>query len=82
MLGFKTDELKQTRVYRDAREEGREEGREEERREIIFMLLSYKFGELSVKNQAQVQALQFDRLQALSKALLGFTDITELENWF
>ncbi|MCX5962428.1 MAG: Rpn family recombination-promoting nuclease/putative transposase [Cyanobacteria bacterium] len=82
MLGFKTDELKQTRVYRDAREEGREEGREEERRELVFMLLSYKFGELSVKNQAQVQALEFDRLQALSKALLGFTDIAELENWF
>ena len=82
MLGFKTDELKQTRVYREAREEGREEGREEERRELVFMLLSYKFGELSVKNQAQVQALEFDRLQALSKALLGFTDIAELENWF
>ncbi len=62
--------------------EAREEGREEGRRELVFMLLSYKFDELSMKNQAQVQALEFDRLQALSKALLRFTDIVELENWF
>ena len=82
MLGFKTDELKQTRVYREAREEGREEGRAEERREMVFMQLNYKFGQLSSENQAQVQALDFDRLQALSKALLEFNDLVELENWF
>ncbi|MCY7408134.1 MAG: Rpn family recombination-promoting nuclease/putative transposase [Alkalinema sp. CAN_BIN05] len=82
MLGFKTDELKQTRVYRDARQEGRNEGRDEGRREIIFMLLNHKFGELSPKNQAQVQALDPDRLQALSKALFGFSDVRDLEKWF
>ena len=74
MLEFKTDELKRTRVYREAREE--------ERREMVFMLLNYKFGQLSSENQAQVQALDFDRLQALSKALLEFNDLVELENWF
>ena len=78
MLGFKTDELKQTRVYREARQEGREE----DRREIVFMLLNHKFGELSLENQTKVQALDFDRLQALSQAVLGFTDIKDLENWF
>lgn len=82
MLGFKIDELKQTRVYREAREEGREEGREEERREIVFMLLNHKFWELSPDNQAQIQTLDFDRLQSLSQAVLGFTDIKDLENWF
>ena len=78
MLGYKIDELKQTRVYRDARQEGRDEGR----REIVFMLLNHKFGELSLENQAKVQALDFDRLQSLSKALLGFDNLTDLENWF
>ena len=78
MLGFKIDELKKTRVYREAREEGREE----ERREMVFMQLGYKFGQLSSENQAQVQALDFDRLQVLSKALLEFNDLVELENWF
>ncbi len=82
MLGFKTDELKQTRVYREALEEGREEGREEERREIVFMLLNHKFGRLSSDKQAQIQALDFDRLQALSRSVLGFTDVKDLDNWF
>ena len=74
MLGFKIDELKKTRVYREAREE--------DRREMVFMLLNYKFGQLSSKIQAQIQALDFDRLQVLSKALLEFNDLVELENWF
>ena len=74
MLGFKIDELKQTRVYREAREE--------ERREMVSMQLNYKFGQLSSENQSQVQALDVDRLQALSKALLEFNDLVELENWF
>ena len=78
MLGFKIDELKQTRVYREAREEGREE----ERREMVLRFLNYKFGQLSAENKAQVQALDSDRLQALSKALLEFNDLVELENWF
>jgi predicted transposase/invertase (TIGR01784 family) len=82
MLGFTTENLKKTRVYREAREEGREEGREEARLEMILIFLSYKFGPLSLENQAQVQALDSDRLQDLSKALLGFENLTDLENWF
>lgn len=81
MLGYKVDELKQSRVYQEAVQEGREEGREEERRESVMMLLAYKFGQLSSSNQASIQALNFDRLKALSIALLDFTSLSDLENW-
>ena len=74
MLGYKIDGFKQTRVYRDARQEGR--------LEIVFMLLNHKFGELSLENQAKVQGLDFDRIQSLSKALLGFDNLMDLENRF
>ncbi len=77
MLGYKIDELKQSRVYQEAREEGREE----ERREIVLMLLSYKFGQLSSQNQDAVAALKLDRLQDLSTALLDFTSLADLETW-
>jgi predicted transposase/invertase (TIGR01784 family) len=78
MLGIELQELKQTRVYQEAREEGREEGQ----RNLVLMLLSYKFGELSSQNQSRVNALDFSRLQELGTALLGFTNLTDLENWF
>jgi predicted transposase/invertase (TIGR01784 family) len=77
MLGYKIDELKQSRVYQEARQEGREE----DRRETVLMLLTYKFGRLSSQKQASIEALNFDRLQALSTALLDFTSLSDLETW-
>jgi predicted transposase YdaD len=73
MLGYTTDELKQTRFYRDVRED--------ERREIVLMQLNRKVGQLSPQNQARVEALGFDRLQVLGADLLDFTNLTDLENW-
>jgi predicted transposase YdaD len=73
MLGYTTDELKQTRFYRDVRED--------ERREIVLMQLNRKVGQLSPHNQARVEALGFDRLQVLGADLLDFTNLTDLENW-
>ncbi len=78
MLGIELQELKQTRVYQEAREEGCEEGQ----RNLILMLLNHKFGELSAQNQERVELLDFARLQSLGKALLDFTNLTDLENWF
>ncbi len=77
MLGYKIDELKQTRVYQDALQEGREEGREE----ILIILLEHKFGPLSLTNSSKIKSLDFDRLQALTTALLDFTSVADLENW-
>ncbi len=82
MLGIELQELKQTRIYQEAREEGREEGCEEGQRNLILMLLNHKFGELSAQNQERVELLDFARLQSLGKALLDFTNLTDLENWF
>jgi len=77
MLGYKIDELKQTRVYQDALQEGREEGREE----IVLILLGHKFGLLSLTNSSKIKPLDFDRLQALTTALLDFTTVADLEDW-
>jgi predicted transposase/invertase (TIGR01784 family) len=74
MLGIELKELKQTRVYQEARED--------ERRELVLMLLTHKFGNLSSQSQVKIESLDFDRLQALSTALLDFTSLTDLENWF
>jgi predicted transposase/invertase (TIGR01784 family) len=73
MLGFDLKELKQTRVYQEARED--------ERRDLVLMLLNHKFGNLSPQNQASVETLNFARLQALGTALLDFTNLADLEDW-
>jgi predicted transposase/invertase (TIGR01784 family) len=81
MLGYTIDELKETRFYQEVHEEGREEGREEGQRALVQLLLDRKFGVLSPQNQARVEALSFDRLQALGTDLLDFTSLSDLENW-
>jgi predicted transposase YdaD len=85
MLNYTLDELKQTRFYQEvsaeAREEGREEGREEERRTLVVTMLTAKIGQLSARQQTQIQSLPADRLKDLSIALLNFTAIADLDCW-
>jgi predicted transposase/invertase (TIGR01784 family) len=90
MLGYTLDELKESRAYQEIYTEGREEGQKkglEEGREkgqlsLILMLLNAKFGQLSQSQQAQIQSLTTDQLQALGIALLEFTDMADLQRWF
>jgi predicted transposase/invertase (TIGR01784 family) len=70
MLGI---ELQQTRVYREARAE--------EALLLIFRQLNRKLGELSSQLQVSVSALQIERLESLSEALLDFNSISDLESW-
>ena len=82
MLNYTVDEFKQTRFYQEVKAEGREEGREEGRLEMLFILLTSKFGTLSANTASKVRLLNGDRLQALSVALLNFKTLKELETWF
>jgi hypothetical protein len=43
---FGLSELKKTRVYQEAVEEGRQEGRQESQRELVATILSSRFGNL------------------------------------
>jgi predicted transposase/invertase (TIGR01784 family) len=78
MLGYTIDELKQTRVYQEAKEEGREE----ERASLLQILLKNKIGDLSLRQKEKVLALSADRRQELTIALLEFTGLNDLDNWF
>lgn len=78
MLGL--NELKQTRVYQEALEEGREEGRQREVA-LILRLLNRQIGTMSPETQAQIQQLSSDRLEALGEALLDFSTPADLTTW-
>lgn len=75
---FTLDDLKHTRVYQEAQEEGRQEGLQN----AILRLLSRKLGQVSPKLRLQVEALAIPQLEELTEALLDFVSIADLKAWF
>ena len=86
MLGIT---LKETRVYREIKQEGREEGRSEGRsqgrlegeRSLILRLLTRRVGELPQDVGERVETLCLEQLENLGVALLDFTSMADLLVW-
>jgi predicted transposase YdaD len=69
--------IQETRVYRDAKEEGRQE----ERLSLVLLLLRNQLGKISPKLTRRIQALSLGDSEALAIALLHFKTIADLETW-
>lgn len=74
MLGIT---LKETRVYREIKEEGRVEGE----RSLILRLLQRRVGELPQQVRVRVETLGLEQLENLGEALLDFTSVADLQAW-
>ncbi|MFN6539846.1 MAG: DUF2887 domain-containing protein, partial [Nostoc sp. EkiNYC01] len=74
MLGIT---LKETRVYREIKEEGREA----EARSLILRLLTRRVGELPQQVREHTETLCLEQLENLGEALLDFTDMADLQAW-
>lgn len=72
--------LRETRVFREIKEEGREEGREATAN-IIIRLLTKRLGELPQEVRSLVAGLPLPTLAELGEALLDFTSVAELQAW-
>jgi predicted transposase YdaD len=75
MLGL--SELRQTRVYQEALEEGEQTGEIR----LIFRQLARRVGTIPAILETQVQALDLPGLEALGEALLDFSDVKDLIEW-
>ena len=75
MLGL--SELKHTRVYQEALEEGRQLGE----LALILRLLTRRIGKIDPRWQSQLQQLSSTQLQELSEALLDFSNAADLVAW-
>ncbi len=81
--------LKETRVYREIKEEGREEGleqgleqgRQEEAVNFVTRLLRKRLGELPQEVRSVVLGLSLSMLEELGEALLDFTSVADLQTW-
>ncbi|MFB2876352.1 Rpn family recombination-promoting nuclease/putative transposase [Floridanema aerugineum] len=90
MLGLR---LEESRVYREAKEEGRLEGRQEGRLEgrqegqqleavnLVLRVLSRRFGELSDREKNCISNLPLSVLEDLSEAFLDFNSRDDLLAW-
>jgi predicted transposase YdaD len=73
MLGYTIDELKQTRVYQEAKADGE--------RNLVLRQLPRQIGALSPELVAQIGTLNLPQLEALGEALLDFSRPSDLTNW-
>ncbi|WP_325064580.1 DUF4351 domain-containing protein [Dolichospermum flos-aquae] len=78
---FLVSDIKQTRVYQEAKQEGRQEGKQDEATNLLFRQLSKRFGKLSSNYIETISNLTIEQLEDLGEALLDFVDITDLEQW-
>jgi predicted transposase YdaD len=86
---FTYSDLKQTRVYQDAKEEGEQRGLKlgEQRglvkgqATMLLRLLNRKFGQISPSLRGKVNKLSAKQLENLAEALFDLETISDLSAW-
>ena len=74
---FLVRDMKQTRVYQEAKQEGEQEGE----KNLLLRQLSKRFGKLGDAYIKSINSLTIAQLEDLGEALLDFGDINDLEQW-
>jgi len=78
---FALSDLKHTRVYQEALEEGEAKGRQQGEARLVLRLLTRKLGNLPPAIQNTIQHLSTEQLEDLGETLLDFVSIAELNRW-
>jgi predicted transposase/invertase (TIGR01784 family) len=74
---FLLSDIKQTRVYQEARQEGEQAGEVR----LVLRLLSKRFGEIDDRRIQVINSLTLEQLDNLGEALLDFGELADLDNW-
>ena len=74
---FLLTDIKQTRDYQEAREEGKQKGETQ----ILLRQLSKRFGAMGSRCIQAINQLSLEQLEDLGEALLDFDNVAELDNW-
>ena len=94
---FTLSDLKKTRVYRDALQEGKLEGklegekigtqrgqvmgRQQGLKQFAVKLLMRKFGKVTLKTVKRIEKLSAEQLEDLAEAVLDFEKVADLDVW-
>jgi predicted transposase/invertase (TIGR01784 family) len=74
---FLLTDIKQTRVYQEARQEGKQEGEIQ----LLLRQLSKRFGQMGNLRIQAINQLSLEQLEDLGEAFLDFDNVSELDNW-
>jgi predicted transposase/invertase (TIGR01784 family) len=74
---FSLGDLKQTRVYMDAKQDGVREGK----RQTILRQLTRKFGTLPPDTVSKIENLSIVQLESLAEAILDMQSIVDIVHW-
>jgi len=70
---FTLSDLKETRVYKDAKQEGKAE--------MLENMLTHKFGNLSPSLSDQINNLDMKGLESLSEVIFDLENLSQLQDW-
>jgi predicted transposase/invertase (TIGR01784 family) len=70
---FLLTDIKQTRVYQEAKQEGETQ--------LLLRLLSKRFGQIGNRHIQAINQLSLEQLEDLGEAFLDFDNVAELDNW-
>jgi predicted transposase YdaD len=74
---FLLSDIKQTRVYQEARQEGEQAGEVR----LVLRLLSKRFGKIDDRRIQVINSLTLEQLEDLGEALLDFAELADLDQW-
>ncbi|MEM8603999.1 MAG: DUF2887 domain-containing protein [Cyanobacteria bacterium P01_H01_bin.121] len=77
MLDLKTADVRQTRFYQEAYQEGQQE----QGQSLILRQLARQVGSVPTELQTQIESLTLVQLETLGEALLQFKAVADLEAW-
>ena len=85
---FTFNDLKNTRVYQDAKQEGKQEGlqlgkQEGLRRQVAMLvrMLTRKFGKLSPRTKNRITKLSVTKLENLAEVIFDLQTVADLNTW-
>jgi len=78
---FSLSDLRETKVYQEALEEGKEEGELSAKKSLILRQLNLKLGSIPLKLEQKIKQLNPNQLDNLALALLNFSDLEDLQQW-
>ena len=74
--------MQESVVYQRIIRQGIEQGKREEALSVVMRLLPRRIGIVAPELRAQIEALSLTQLEDLSEALLDFSTVADLINWF
>jgi predicted transposase YdaD len=82
MLNLREADVTQTRFYQEVLLRGEKQGEKKGEANLVIRQLNRRCGKLTPIQEEKVRSLSIPQLESLGEALLDFTGISDLENWF